>query len=176
MPLRRQRANRQLRSWHLLLQEHLLIPHAQDSYKGCISSPDLSSLGCTEWNALFETGVVNGLPARWWLHVYWYCQWGFIFFLARLWSFEVRNHDEHSSLHRALYIECVQETFVKWMDEECPVHGRYLQHQAPGSPQEIFVRWTNKWMKGANHSFSWRFYLQDSSRSETRQYPSLFHC
>lgn len=43
MPLRRQQANRQLRSWHLLLQEHLLIPHAQDSYKGFISSPDLTS-------------------------------------------------------------------------------------------------------------------------------------
>lgn len=64
MPLRRQRANRQFHSWHLLLQEQLLIPPAQDSYKGCISSADLSSPGCTESSTLFEAGVVNGLPAR----------------------------------------------------------------------------------------------------------------
>lgn len=43
MPLRRQLANRQPGSWHLLLQEDLLIPHAQDSDKGFISSPDLRS-------------------------------------------------------------------------------------------------------------------------------------
>lgn len=42
MPLRRQLANRQFRHWHLLLQEHLLIPQAPDSYKGFISSPDLA--------------------------------------------------------------------------------------------------------------------------------------
>lgn len=43
MPLRRQLANRQFRHWHLVLQEHLLIPQAPDSYKGFISSPDLAS-------------------------------------------------------------------------------------------------------------------------------------
>lgn len=45
--MRRPLANRPLCSWHLLFQEHLLIPHAQDSYKGFISSPDLAApRGC----------------------------------------------------------------------------------------------------------------------------------
>ena len=34
----------------------------------------------------------------------------------RLWSFEARNHDLHSSLHRALSIECVQRHLLnEWM-------------------------------------------------------------
>lgn len=54
MPLRRQLASGQRSGWHLLLQEDLLIPHALDSYEGFISSPDLCSLLCAEWNTLFE--------------------------------------------------------------------------------------------------------------------------